>query len=140
MGETHHTHDQKRAVDRSPVRSLLALPSPPDYPEVGGTPTIAVTVDDGMKWKEYLWLVMFTLKVCLLAPFSPVLALFFAVADSQIMSLQPNVLGVQLPPAVVLCLVIVAVLDIPFNSVSLAMSGGLLLIHVSALLSAKLNA
>lgn len=58
----------------------------------------------------------------------------------KIMTLQPNVLGVQLPPAVVLCLVIIAVVDVPSDSTSLALSGGLLLIHISALVSAKLNA
>lgn len=84
-----------------------------------------------MEWSKYAWLALFTLKV------RPSAALVLTV---KIMSLQPNVLGVQLPPAVVLCLVIVAVVDIPAHSASMALSGGLLLIHVSALVSAKLNA
>lgn len=61
-------------------------------------------------------------------------------ADGQILSLQPNVLGVQLPPAVVMCLVVLAVIDVLPEASTMTLSGCLLLIHVSALVSAKLNA
>lgn len=61
--------DEKRAADRSPVRSLLALPSPPGYPEVRVAPAVPVGVGEveGVEWTKYAWLALFTLKVCSLA-------------------------------------------------------------------------
>lgn len=58
-----HANRQKRATDRSPVRSLLALPSPPGYPEVRVAPTGTMDEVGGIEWRKYAWLAMFTLKV-----------------------------------------------------------------------------